>query len=100
LLGLKKKDEPWVREVRDPDGVIVSGLNFPDALGSDLIDSVHRHGLEKSQTFATLYRELLEILNKRYGQESTYHARVIKAELAGEYVLSEPIAERQLTVPG
>src|ERR1700676_5502748 len=30
LLGLKKKDKPWVQQVRDPNGVMVSGLYFPD----------------------------------------------------------------------
>jgi hypothetical protein len=91
LLGLKKN---WVQEVRSPDGEIIAGLYFADSLGN-VVESAHRHGLKKSQTFSLLYRELLEILDKRYGHESTYDARAIKAELAGEYVLSEPSAERK-----
>jgi len=90
LIGLKKKDNPWVQEVRDPYGVMVSGLYFPDVLGSELVESVHRYALEKSATFAKLYRELLKLLDKRYGHERTEDSRAIKAELAGIYVYVPP----------
>jgi len=92
LFALKKN---WVHEVHSPEGLLVGGMYFPDALGSVIVDAAHRYGLERSQTFAGLYRELLEILDKRYGHENTYDARAIKAELASEYILSEPSAERK-----
>jgi hypothetical protein len=97
LFALKKN---WVREVRSPNGVMVGGTYFPDALGSVIVEAAHRYGLEKSQTFATLYRELLQMLDKRYGKEPTEHARDIKAELAGSYVLlSETKPEPKPEVP-
>jgi hypothetical protein len=92
LLALKKN---WIREVHSPDGLLVGGMYFPDALGSVIVDATHRYSLERSQTFAGLYRELLATLDKRYGLESTYDARAIKAELAREYVFPEPSAERK-----
>jgi hypothetical protein len=94
LLGLKKA---WVQEVQSPDGELVSGMYFADVSGS-LVESVHRHGLKKSPTFAAMYRELLEMLDKRYGRQPTHDAAIVKAELAGEYVLP-PLPESKPEPP-
>ena len=99
LFCLKKNQHPFVREVHSPSGVRVGGLYFPDVLGSDLVYATHRYGLNRSQTFATTYRELLQILDQRFGKhlsEDPVERRAamdIKAELAGEYV-PPPSAEQ------
>lgn len=91
LFSLKKNSDPWVRQVHSPNGIIVGGLYFPEALGSGLVSSAHKLGLKKSPTFTALYLELLRILDNKFG-----HIRVgdayelgcvadIKAELAGTY---------------
>jgi hypothetical protein len=100
LFGFKKNTSVWVHEVVDPNGIIVAGTYFPDALGSEIVEAAHRYGLEKSQTFSALYRELLQILNNRYGKEPTEHARDIRAELAGLYVLASPEPRPELQISG
>jgi hypothetical protein len=81
LLALKKN---WIQKVRHPEGDMVSGSYFADSFGS-VVESAHRRGLKNSETFRLLYRELLEILDKRYGRQQTGDATIIRAELAGEY---------------
>jgi hypothetical protein len=93
LYSLRKNTSPWVREVRDPDGILVGGLLYPDALGSDFVENTHRFELEESATYSALYRELLRILDERFGHEHTDHACDIKLELAGTYVLKLPEPE-------
>src|SRR6266567_1578492 len=95
LFCLRKNSSPWVREVENPDGVLVGGLFYPDALGSDLVANTHRFGLETSSTYSAVYRELLRILDKKFGHEETEHAHDVKIELEGEYVLKlpEPISQ-------
>jgi hypothetical protein len=83
LLGLKNN---WVQKVSDPVGELVAGMYFADA-ASSMIESANRHGLKQSHTFSQLYVELLKMLDRRYGHEQTDDAQIIKAELAGEYVL-------------
>jgi hypothetical protein len=83
LLGLKKN---WIQQVRDPDGELVSGLYFADASGT-IVESANRHSLKNSPTFNTAYFELLKILDRRYGREQTGDAAIIRAELAGTYIL-------------
>lgn len=78
LFSLKKN---WIREVHSPDGLLAGGSYFPDALGAVIVESAHRYGLTKSQSFATHYRELLRILDKRFGGDETKDSRAIKAEL-------------------
>jgi hypothetical protein len=94
LYGFKKN---FVREVTEPKGVRVAGLIFPDVIGSHIVADAHRHNLEQSQTFSMLYRELLEILDQRFGKHLSDDpierraALDIKAELSGTYALaSEP----------
>src|ERR1700680_4668610 len=83
LLALKKN---WIQKVRHPEGDMVAGSYFADSFGS-VVESAHRRGLRKSQSFNLLYRGLLEILDKRYGSQQTQDAAIIRAELAGTYVL-------------
>jgi len=83
LHGLKRG---WLREVQTPAGELVSGAYFPDALGTIVYDA-HRYDLEASPTFSGAYRELLKILDKKYGHEQTKDTRAIKAELDGTYAL-------------
>jgi hypothetical protein len=90
LLGLKRN---WVKQVSDPNGELIAGSYFADpdcSFASDVIESAHRHGLKQSATFATAFRELLEMLNKRYGSQRTEGAAAIRAELAGTYVYVPP----------
>jgi hypothetical protein len=86
LLGLKRN---WVKQVSDPSGELIAGSHFADpdcGFASELIESVYRHGLKKSPTFAASFRELLEMLDKRYGSQRTEGAAVVRAELAGTYI--------------
>jgi hypothetical protein len=89
---LKKDSSPWVREVSDPKGIIYGGLFYADVLGDDLVRNTHRFELEKSPSYANLYRDLLAALDKKFGENSHGYdpseaesARDIKAELAGAY---------------
>jgi hypothetical protein len=77
LLGLK---HGWVQRVREPDGELVSGRYFADASGI-IVESANRHGLTNSRSFNLLYRELLGILDQRYGHQQTEDSAVVRAEL-------------------
>jgi hypothetical protein len=89
LLGLKKN---WVQEVRGPDGELVAGSYFIDgcSFASDVIESVYRHGLKQSPIFAASFRELLELLSKRYSRQRDQQSAIVRAELAGTYVYEPP----------
>ena len=89
LLGLKKN---WVQEVRDPNGEQVSGSYFIDgcSFASGVIESVYRHDLKRSPIFAASFRELLELLNKRYARLRDQQTAVVRTELAGNYVYEPP----------
>jgi hypothetical protein len=94
LFGFKKN---FVREVTEPKGVRVAGLIYPDVIGHKIVAATHRHGLERSQAFSTLYRELLQILDQRFGKplsEDLIERRAaldVRAEIAGTYLLQEQI---------
>ena len=88
LLGLKKG---WIQNTQRPDGELVSGAYFADVSG-DTVEFANRYGLKKSPTFAAMYRELLEIVDKRYGGQPTPDAAIVKTELAGRYEL-RPLPE-------
>lgn len=79
LVGLKKN---WTQKVRVNGELaeLVSGFYFADTCG-DLVEISNRYGLKASATFAGMYRELLEMLDRRYGRQPT------KAELDGTYIL-------------
>jgi hypothetical protein len=100
LFGLKNN---LVHRVSDCDGLIVGGMYFLEALGSDLVASVHRYGMEQSSTFSGLYRELLPILDNKFGDTPTkdaYEARCatdIKAEIAGKRWLDKQELEPQMS---
>ena len=93
LYGFKKN---FTREVIEPRGLMVC-LLYADVVGAELVAATHRHNLERSQTFSTLYRELLQILDQRFGQRASEDpierraALDVKAELAGTYVLPEQV---------
>jgi hypothetical protein len=88
LLGLQRG---WLREVQAPAGELVSGMYFPEALGESIVHDTHRYHLEQSPTYSATYRELLRILDTKFGHENTEHARSIRQELSGEYVLAIPV---------
>ena len=94
LFSFKKDKYPWVRDVTN--GVIVGGTLYPDVLGSGLVENTHRFELEKSPSYSFAYRELLTILDNRFGHNVNgsegASARDIKADLAGKYVL--PVSNR------
>lgn len=77
----------WTQKVSE--GEITGGLYFADCFGT-VVESAHRHNLKNSPAFAATYRELLELLDKRYGRQATEDAAIIRAELAGTYKPSEP----------
>ena len=87
----------FVRQVTEPNGVVVSGIIFPDAIGSRIVAATHQYKLERSQAFSVIYRELLQTLDQRFGRhlsEDPIEKRAaldVKAELAGIYVLPEQI---------
>ena len=82
LLGLKRG---WVQVVTQPDGDLVSGSYFADVSG-DIVESAHWHGLKESPAFVELYTELLKLVDRRYGNQPTEDAAIVKAELAGTYL--------------
>ena len=92
LFAFKKG---WVQQVHAPRGELVGGTCFADVIGSHIVAGTHRYGLEKSQAFSTLYRELLHILDDRYGKtlsEDPIERRAtldVKAELSGTYTRPE-----------
>jgi hypothetical protein len=77
LVGLRKN---WIQRVRNPEGELVSGMYFADS-AARTIESAHRNGLMKSATFSETYRELLELLDRRYDGQQTDDAAIIRAEL-------------------
>jgi hypothetical protein len=64
---------------------LMVGCLFPDAIGWTIVPAAHDYGLEKSPTFKSIYRPLLALLDKKYGDNNDKHSRAIKAELAGTY---------------
>jgi hypothetical protein len=84
LFSFKKN---LIKRVDTPSGEVFGGMYFADVLGSGIVARTHRFNPEASQTYSTAYRELLLLLDRRYGKEPTQHARDIKAEIAGEYLL-------------
>jgi len=81
-----KKDTPvWV--TKTTDGVIVAGSYYPDDLGHDIVAATHRRNLKISPTYSAAYRELLSILDQRFGDNRDRNSAAIKQELAGTFVL-------------
>lgn len=89
-----KNNSPWVSPVKNPSGVIVGGLFWPDVLGEDLVANTHRFELEKSPTYSSTYRDLLKLLDRKFGKNNrgpeALSAITIRAELAGTYVYTPP----------
>jgi hypothetical protein len=91
VYGFKKN---FTREVIDPRGLKVC-LLYPDVIGSHIVAATHRHKLESSKTYRDVYRELLQVLDQRFGKQLSEDpierraALDIKSELAGTYVLPE-----------
>ena len=84
------------RQVSDPKGLMV-GTYFPDVIGRWIVSRTHKYGLESSATFSRIYRELLSVLDKKFGKNADSSddseggsARAVKAELSGTYVLPAP----------
>ena len=95
-LGLKRN---WVRDVQAPNGEMVAGMYFADSLGETIVRDAHMYGLEQSPTFSAGYRELLRILDEKYGYEQTKDAHAIKAELNGSFVLVIPVKPEPAPAP-
>ncbi len=91
LYAFRKDTPVWVHNVSE--GIIVAGSHFPDVLGYQIVSETHRYNLEISPTYSSLYRELLGLLDQRFGNNRDRHSAAIKQELAGQFVLpveSEP----------
>src|SRR6266481_1215275 len=91
LYAFRKDTPVWVHSVSE--GIIVAGSHFPDVLGYQIVSETHRYNLEISPMYSSLYRELLGLLDQRFGNNDDRHSVAIKQELAGQFVLpveSEP----------
>ena len=85
LYALRKDTPVWVRKVSE--GIVTAGNCFPDVLGYEIVSATHEYNLEISPTYRALYRELLQILDKRFGTNRDRNSTAIKQELAGKFVL-------------
>jgi hypothetical protein len=85
LYAFKKDTSVWVRQTTN--GIIVAGMYHPDVLGYDIVAATHRRNLEISPTYSAVYRELLSILDQRFGNNQDRDSATIKRELAGKVVL-------------
>jgi len=84
LLSFKKN---LIEQVEG--GEMFGGMFFADSLGSDIVAATHRFKFEASQTYSAAYRELLVLLNQRYGKNRDRDSNVVTAELSGTYTLPE-----------
>jgi hypothetical protein len=84
LYAFRKDTSVFVREF--PEGIVTAG-NFPDIIGLEIVSETHRLNLEVSPTYSALYRELLSILDQRFGNNRDRNSAAIKQELAGTFVL-------------
>ena len=91
LYAFRKDTPVWVHNVSE--GIIVAGSHFPDVLGYEIVSETHKHNLEISPMYSSLYRELLGLLDQRFGNNRDRHSAAIKQELAGQFVLpvDEPL---------
>src|SRR5260370_37399298 len=85
LFAFRKGTPVWVCPVSN--GIIVAGSHFPDVIGIELVVETHKQNLEVSPTYSALYRELLLILDSRFGNNNDRDSEAIKQELAGTFVL-------------
>jgi hypothetical protein len=87
-----RKDTPvWVRQVSE--GIVTAGSCFPDFLGYEIVSATHRFNLEISPTYSAVYRELLGLLDARFGSNRDRNSTAIKQELAGKFVLPVEVFE-------
>ena len=81
-----------MRQVMDPPGLMVGSL-FPDVIGRHIVRGTHMYSLERSATFSTIYRDLLRILDQKFGRQLSQDpierqsALDVKAEIEGTYEL-------------
>jgi hypothetical protein len=85
-------ENDFVQVVHDPSGMLVGG-HFPDAVGADAVEYVHRFPeLMKSKTFNELYnrflREVVKWAKKNQQYVDAEFIQQMKAELVGTYQLS------------
>jgi hypothetical protein len=85
LYALRKDTAVWVRNVSE--GIVTAGNCFPDVLGYEVVAATHIFNLEISPTYSALYRELLGLLDARFGNNRDRNSTAIKQELAGKFVL-------------
>jgi hypothetical protein len=85
IYAFRKDSSVWVRQVSE--GIIVAGSHFPDVLGYEIVSETHRLNLDVSPTYSALYRELLSILDQRFGNNHDRNSAAIKQELTGTFVL-------------
>ena len=86
LLSFKNN---LIKRVDSPNGEMFGGMYFADSIGSDILAATHRFNLEASQTYSAAYRELLVLLDRRYGKNRDRDSKVVTAELSGTYTLSD-----------
>jgi hypothetical protein len=56
-------------------------------LGYDIVSATHRYNLEISPTYSAIYRELLGLLDQRFGSNFDRDSTAIKRELSGKFVV-------------
>jgi hypothetical protein len=91
LFAFRKDTPVWVRQVSE--GIVTAGNCFPDALGYEIVSATHRFNLEISPTYSAVYRELLGLLDQRFGSNRDRNSITIKQELAGKFVLPVEVFE-------
>jgi hypothetical protein len=57
----------WKPQGKNPAGELV-GCCFADVIGQHIVPATHKFNLERSPTYSAAYRELLKILDQRYGK--------------------------------
>lgn len=57
------------------------GTYYADVLGDKLVKETHRFDLERSATYSAAYRELLGLLDRRYGRNNDENSNAVRAEL-------------------
>jgi hypothetical protein len=91
LFAFRKDTPIWLRKVTE--GIVAAGLYFPDMLGYEIVSAAHRFNLEISPTYSEVYRELLGLLDARFGSNRDRNSLAIKQELARKFVLPVEVLE-------
>jgi hypothetical protein len=79
---LRSFEKRLIQTVLDPNGEIFGGLLYADSIGKYVVAAAAKFNLTKSLTFLTAFKELLRLLNDRYGTNTDQHAQAVKQALS------------------